>query len=102
MLLRNRAVRPLLTAFFALLISSTAVFAQRSPDRVWTKINESSIASRGQRHITPDQYVTFSLNAGALESVLAAAPLEFTQAARTTSAVITLPDPSGNFVRFRI
>lgn len=102
MLLRNRAVRTLLTACFASLVFSTAVFAQRSLDRVWSRIDEASIGARGQRHITPAAYRTFRLNASALQTVFNSAPLENTQAARMTQAVITLPDPHGNYVRFRL
>jgi uncharacterized repeat protein (TIGR01451 family) len=67
---------------------------------LWVDVNEAGIMLRGERRIVPDRYRTLALNADALEGVLAGAPLEFSEAAKTAVAEIALPLPDGSMARF--
>lgn len=88
-----------------------------SDDGVWQTLAESSFAvdetqvGAGQpdnapvdseRDFRPKVYRTLRLNKGALTRLLAAAPLEFSAAARNDSAELTLPLPDNTFGRFRV
>ena len=73
-----------------------------SSDGLWVDVKESSMAVIGERQIVPKSYRAVRLNNAALMQVLAQAPMEFTDAARASRAVITLPMPNGTFARFRI
>jgi hypothetical protein len=81
---------------------ASVTFAQKSADRVWTKISESSIAHKGERIANPGSFLTFRLDQKAMQGVLSNAPLEFSEAARNRTAEIIVPDSDGNYVRFRI
>ncbi len=52
--------------------------------------------------IQPQNFRALALNRPALEGLLAAAPREFTAAARQNPLVIALPDPAGGFQRFHV
>jgi hypothetical protein len=52
--------------------------------------------------INPQRFRALALNRAALHGALAAAPREFSDAARQTPLVIALPDPAGGFQRFRV
>lgn len=79
-----------------------SIFAQKSSDGVWTRINESSIRHTGVRHVNPAKFETFRLNETALLGVFAEAPMEFSAEARMGNTVLVIPDAKGNYVRFRI
>lgn len=110
-----------LGAGVALLTNMTSrVAAQEgaaSDDGVWQTLAESSFAVDGgqddaeqtdgapidsEPRFIPKAYRSLRLNKGALARLLTAAPLEFTDAARNNSTVITLPLPDGTFGRFRV
>ena len=93
----------ILTCFVVLGSLAYAAHAQKSSDRVWSRIDASAIPKDlGQRNISPEKFLTYRLNASALRTVLSGAPLEFSLPAKSSSTVLTIPDPNGNFVRFRI
>jgi hypothetical protein len=48
------------------------------------------------------QFRSLTLNRNAMERALAAAPMEFTAAARQGTLVISLPSPTGEFLRFAV
>jgi len=75
---------------------------KRSNDDIWQVTEEPSLASRTEREITPQAYLTLRLNKDALQHVLRQAPMEFTDAARYTKVVMTLPLPDGTTATFRI
>jgi hypothetical protein len=99
---------------------SSRVAAQEgttSVDGVWQTLAESSFTlNDGQsdeaqndpapvdteRRLIPRAYRNLRFNKGALTRLLAAAPLEFTDAARNNPTEITLPLPDGTFGRFRV
>jgi hypothetical protein len=69
---------------------------------LWQAIEESSIQSNNQRTIVPLSYKTFALDKNALGQLLKSAPMEFTQAARSSSLILTLPLPDGTLARFDV
>ncbi len=96
-LFRLFAVSIFLVSFQAL------AFAQTSSDRVWTAVDERSLAGRSaERTLIPRGYKTYSLNKSVVSSILADAPEEFSYESRFTQTVLTLPMPDGTFGRFRI
>ena len=77
--------------------------SQVSEDGLWQTVEESSLnRSQSERQIIPAAYRVVVLNQPVLANLLKQAPLEFSQAAQTTSTVMTLPMPDGTFSRFRI
>ena len=87
---------------FVLLGSGTALAEQTSNDGLWKEIKASSLSGRPQMATVPATYRTLSLNQNALAALLARAPMEFTDKAKTTEVLITLPKPDGSFVRLRV
>ncbi len=91
-----------------LIFTAGAVFAAGqdltvSADKLWREIDDASLQRRQlPRPIIPHAYRTFALDKTALGSVLRKAPMEFTEAARTNSPVVTIPMPDGAFARFYI
>jgi hypothetical protein len=97
------------TIFFAaiiIIIGSTVIVAgtRKSSKRtaLWQDIKETEIAARGERQIVPDKYRTLRLNVDGMRALLAAAPEEFSDAARSRELIVTLPMPDGSFQRFRM
>ena len=86
-------------AVFLLLLAPLGASAQVNP---WRGVPESVIAAGRERQITPIAYRTMSLDAAALESVLARAPMEFTAAAANSAVEFALPRPDGTTERFRL
>ena len=78
------------------------VSAKPSKDDIWQEAGEPRMIDRTRREIVPQSYRTFRLNKSALRRTLQKAPMEFTEAARTTKIFITLPMPDGTASRFRI
>ncbi len=76
----------------------------RAQDQLWQEITPGSLdALRNdqQSRLAPQHYKAFQLNEAALASLLADAPMEFTEAAKDPRNEITLPMPDGSFARFR-
>ena len=73
-----------------------------SGTEIWVDVPETSFRPRGERLIVPDRYRTLALNEPALQALLATAPLEGDQAARTGPVILALPLPDGTFGRFQI
>jgi glucan-binding YG repeat protein len=93
--------------FFAtltiLVIFAITVFAQQSeisPDKVWKKVDKSSIKKDESITFTPEIYQLFSLDKQRLERILKQAPAEFTE--ETKETILYLPLPDGTFEAFRI
>lgn len=85
----------------ASLPDSPAAQAERSSDGLWEKIAPAKNADLDR--VTKAQGpLTVRLNRDALKRLLDKAPLEFTDEARTSQAVMTVPIPDGRFDRFRI
>ena len=92
--------------FFLMLVSlSATVFANvnASEDQVWLEIEDSNLKQRPfERGVVPNSYKTYRINKSALQTILSQAPMEFTEAARNTEIILSLPMPDGSFQRFRI
>ena len=94
--------RPFSTAALCALalLNGGQSLAAQSP-ALWTPIEETSIQSSGERALVPIAYRTMRLNQSVLLGMLAQAPMEFTEAARTAAPIITLPMPDGSLARFK-
>jgi len=91
----------LLLAAFSFSARSTAQVGQSAT--VWSAVSEANLSAApvATRIIKPERYRTVALNTGALKSLLAAAPMEFTPAAQSGGRVeISLPKPDGTMARF--
>jgi subtilisin-like proprotein convertase family protein len=72
-----------------------------SEDGVWESVEKiSQEKMRLPAWIRPEKGRAFLLNRGALQAVLARAPREFTKAAESAPATISLPMPDGSYARF--
>ncbi|MCL4867929.1 MAG: DUF11 domain-containing protein [Anaerolineae bacterium] len=67
---------------------------------LWTDVNQAEIILQGERRVIPNRYRTIAINADVLHTILATAPMEFTEAAATNPAEISLPMPDGSMARF--
>ena len=83
-------------------LTGTALAQRASSDGLWQEVRESSLNVNAARPVVPKSYQSVQLNKDALLRILAQAPMEFTDAARTNPTVITLPLPDGSFARFQI
>ena len=88
-------------AGFLPVISSASSPTQESGD-VWFDVDEGHFSVLGDRWIVPQAYRTVGLDAGALQALLAEAPLEGTPAAADSSVILALPLPEGGYGHFRI
>ncbi|NLF64966.1 MAG: DUF11 domain-containing protein [Chloroflexi bacterium] len=89
----------LLSIFFSIFwVALTGRNAAADPP-LWTDVDEADVALRGERRIVPDSYRTLSLNVDALHAILATAPMEFSEAAKSDVAEIFLPLPDGSMAR---
>lgn len=88
----------IIAAFLALL----PLGASAQAPALWQDVKESSIAVTGDRTVRPTAYRTVRVNRDALAQLLAQAPMEFTEAAKNTTVVLSIPLPDGKMARFRI
>ena len=54
------------------------------------------------KSISAKNYLSFRLNKQILQNMLTQAPMEFSQSAKSTNVMISLPMPDGRYLRFRI
>lgn len=88
---------------FVLLSVSLSVAAQKNGRNLWSEVSESDLQSRDlQRSLNPEKYKTYRLDRGAMSSTLVTAPLEDLDARQTGGAILSIPNPKGELVRFRI
>ncbi len=85
-----------------LALSGIAMAEPASNDALWREVKGMSVATTRQMPVVPASYRTLSLRQAALTELLARAPMEFSEKAKTTELVITLPMPEGGFARFRV
>ncbi|MFZ2362100.1 MAG: reprolysin-like metallopeptidase [Anaerolineae bacterium] len=104
-----RPARPLILLTLLAILAASALPALADPTLpaqpaavLWNDADERSFTPAGERWIVPQQYRLVELNVPALQSLLAAAPLEGTPAAVESDLVLALPLPEGGFGRFRI
>jgi hypothetical protein len=67
---------------------------------IWTEVARESVAARAEK--LPDEFRTYSLNKGALTTLLADAPHELTTALKDSRKVVALPFPDGSLQRFYV
>jgi len=92
----------LLFIFTLNVLFASAQKIQTLPDKVWQEvINDSDLQRRlPDRPFIPNAYRTYTLDKNALQSLLRKAPMEFTDASKGASPVITIPMPDGKLARF--
>ena len=87
---------------FTVVLSIQSIFAQTSPQNLWQEVDESQIVQVGERYIIPQVYRTIKLNVEEMQSFLSKAPLEFSNATRSTVFILDLPMPNGTMQKFSI
>ena len=87
---------------FAATKSKAAAKNNSSQTALWQQKLEDNLPSRGRRLIVPEKYLVYGLNQNALKEVLAQAPDEFSDAARSGQTILEVPTPDGKIARFRI
>ncbi len=90
-----------IVAVFIIMASFQMASAQSSSRELWTKAQQSHMRA-SQRSWYPNRYESFSLQADAMRSFLATAPMETNVASRQSSFIIDLPMPDGNFNRYTL
>ncbi len=91
--------------FTALLLNNEIVNAGKSKtstQQIWQDASETSFAVKGERQIFPQKYRTLRLNKEALRNLLLTAPREFSESAKESNVILSLPLPDGSFSRFKI
>jgi hypothetical protein len=68
---------------------------------MWQYIDDADLRAVSERTIIPNAYRTLRLDMDALKQLLAGAPMEFTERARSSAVEISLPMPDGRMVRFK-
>jgi len=71
-------------------------------DGVWREAALKDTQPAGAQWIVPERYRLVALDRAAFEARFFAAPMEFTDAARTNPVVVALPMPDGGVARFAI
>ena len=89
-------------AFLCFALAEMVQAQQKSSDGIWQEIDVARITNHRERTIVPQAYRTLRLNKSALQQRLSQAPMEFTEAARNSEVVVTMPMRDGEFHRFRI
>ena len=87
---------------FTVVLSIQLIFAQTSPQNLWQEVDESQIVLVGERYIIPQVYRTIKLNVEEMQSFLSEAPLEFSNATRSTVFILDFPMPNGTMQKFSI
>jgi hypothetical protein len=93
---------PVFLGLFFALVAPVLASAAVSGDQIWTEISDSGLQRGPLNQAKPTAYRTFAMNKGAMLSILGQAPEEFTDAAGTSRAILSLPMPDGTFQRFYI
>ncbi len=92
-------------ALLALLLSPAFLRGQtQSEDAVWTVLDTKEVQTLEFRP-TPGVsglVAAFGLNQARIGSILKPAPREFTEQAKSTATLLTIPFPDGSFERFRV
>ena len=82
-------------------IGSSAAQVLRPGDEIWGIADRTTLKARVEP-ASPRAYQVVELHQDALSRALANVPMEFTEAAKSVQAVVSLPMPDGSFARFRI
>lgn len=86
-----------------ILLITTSYYSVYAQNNFWKDVSELQIsAANKQRKIVPQKYRTIVLDTGSLTSFLKTIPKEFSEAAKKSSLIITLPMPDGSFSRFQL
>ncbi|MBK8564613.1 MAG: proprotein convertase P-domain-containing protein [Saprospiraceae bacterium] len=90
-------------SFTICLIAIAFSFSLAQTTNPWKFISEAGLTTKSQkRQITPQNYLTASLDVKAMKAMLAKSPLWHTEDAEKVTIIVELPMPDGNFQRFRI
>lgn len=83
-----------------LTVFATNIYGQSAAD--WQDVNSGIVHAFGPRYSTPQVYRTLQLNMSNMRQLLSTAPMEFSEAARSKTLVISLPMPGGSTDDFEI
>jgi hypothetical protein len=81
--------------FFLVIVIFCIEGAIAQTNHLWQD-EDASIVYSSDRYSTPTAFRTLSLDISSMRSALSQAPMEFTEAAKSKSLVITLPFPDGS------
>jgi hypothetical protein len=95
-------VTPIGAVLLSLCLPGLGGAQNATTNNIWRDVKENSVAASGARAIVPKSYRVVHLDTGGLSQLLAQAPLEFTEAARKSPVLITLPMPDGGLASFRV
>lgn len=86
------------------LLFSVALLSAQSNGRYWSDIEPNQVVAPEDALIekVPDAHRLLSLDLDQMRSDLANAPMEYTSAARTRPAVVSLPMPDGSYEEFEV
>lgn len=82
--------------------STISASVTSSSSTIWSDISERDFPVKGERRIIPNSYRTVKADINSLTNILRNAPMEKTDAARTSPLVIELPLPNGEMKRFSV
>ena len=100
---KSLALFRIVTCSLLLSLLGTELYAQKKAGGLWSRTDVAAITKDlDLRNQNPDKFLVYRLNVSALQTVLRAAPLEFSRGAEVDSTVLSIPDPDGKLVRFRI
>ncbi len=94
-------MKKLITTALAALVS-VFCFSQNIQNP-WQDVPERDFAKKNQeRRIAPQKYRSLSLDLTTLDSILAKAPMRFSQAAEGKKPLLSIPMPDGSFLDFEL
>ncbi|WP_018615992.1 reprolysin-like metallopeptidase [Segetibacter koreensis] len=86
-----------------ILLIIISCYSASAQNNFWKDILETKIPlGNKQRKIIPQQYRTLVLDTSKLSSFLKTIPKEFSETAKKSNLIITVPMPDGSFNRFRL
>lgn len=96
------SVSLLLLTFIAFAFQQNPTIAQTLSNSVWISVGENDIVVESERRIIPQKYVTYELDLNSLYEFFEIVPSEQNIFVSRSDAVISLPDPDGNYQKFKI
>lgn len=104
--MKARSIQALWLTLFCLatafILSTPAKTFAAGKAGLWQRTDITRVPETGRRQLSPEKFVSFSLDPAALGESMSAMPKEFTDEARLKNVVIGIPMPDGSIQQFRI
>ena len=105
----TRSIRQYMAIFLSLLglgLSAATLAGAKSSDGVWQLATAQELQAKKARSaepwVQPGKFAGAELAEAALQSILIQAPMEFTEQAKKSPVILSLPTPGGEFERFEV